>query len=330
MKRIRWNDISKYRNEIFGLAIISIMVLHYLEYVPQAEYIHLASFKNAARVYCSVIGSVGVDIFLFLSGFGISYSLTKKPDILNFYGKRFIRVLVPYLVLGGIYWIIKDFIILHENVLTFFYDYTLISFWIDGNRTFWYISLIWILYLLSPFVYSTGKTGMITVSILSIIMSIGIYLFFSKVFYNIEIAILRVPVYFIGMLCSLFANDGKTVNPYWWIGGVLAVILKGIAGYFDFPFARLINMPYAITLILLYIHLRKIMREKNNIIQRFLISTGQYSLEFYIIHVALRSIVETLGIPVAMPLVYSICIIITILTALGYAKIHKHLFARIN
>lgn len=211
-QKIKWSDISKYRNEFFGLAIISIMVLHYFEHVPQAEYIHLSVFKNVARVYCSVIGSVGVDIFLFLSGFGISYSLKKKPNILNFYVKRFIRVGVPYLVLGGIYWVINDFFILHKSIFTFFYDYTTVSFWIEGNRAFWYISLICILYLFSPVVYLTGKKGMIIASIISIIFSIEIYFVFPETFYNIEIAILRIPIYFIGMFCSFFATDEKKID----------------------------------------------------------------------------------------------------------------------
>lgn len=109
----------------------------------------------------------------------------------------------------------------------------------------------------------------------------------------------------------------------------MIIILKGIAGYLDFAFARLFNAPYAILFILSYICLRKLMKEKN-VIQSFLTGTGRYSLELYIIHVALRDIMGTLGLPIATPFVYGICIIITILIAIGYAGIHRKIFTCTN
>ena len=109
----------------------------------------------------------------------------------------------------------------------------------------------------------------------------------------------------------------------------MAIILKEITGYFNHPFARLFNMSYAITLISLYIYLRKLMREEN-IVQRFLTNIGQYSLELYIIHVAIRDIMGTLEMPIANPWIYGICIMITIPFACEYAKIHKKIFVRIS
>ena len=324
MKKIKWSDISKYREELFGLAIISIMVSHYFENVSQATYVDMTILKIVARIYNGSIGSVGVDIFLFLSGFGIYYSLMKKPFLLDFYYKRTLRVIVPYLVLGGIFWIIRDLIILQESILRFLYDYSLLSFWGEGERAYWYISLICILYLVSPLVYSYGKKGMVIASIISLVFSIGIYFISLEIFYQIEIAILRIPIYFIGMYCAELACDDKEVNIKVFGGGaVVSISLKVITGYMDFLFARLFNTPYAIALIFFYICLRKLMKEEN-IIKKVLVLIGHYSLELYIVHVGVRAIMGTTGMQLARPLIYGLCIGLSVPIAIGYAQLHKN------
>lgn len=100
MKQVGWKDISAYRNELFGLSILSIMLFHYFEGVAGAEYAS-QTLKQIAKVYNGAIGSVGVDIFLFLSGFGIWYALSRKPGTIKFYTKRIRRVLIPYIIMGG-------------------------------------------------------------------------------------------------------------------------------------------------------------------------------------------------------------------------------------
>ena len=62
-QKIKWNNISKYREELFDLAIISIMVFHYFENVALATYVDMTILKIVARIYNASIGSVGVDIF---------------------------------------------------------------------------------------------------------------------------------------------------------------------------------------------------------------------------------------------------------------------------
>lgn len=138
-EKIKWQDISKYRGELFGLSIISIIVFHYFEGVANAIYTG-RFLKLVAFVYNGIIGSTGVDVFLFLSGFGIYYSLSKKPTIIAFYAKRLRRVAFPYLIVGGIFWTIKDLIIENQSIIEFVYDYSLLSFWGEGTRAFWYIS----------------------------------------------------------------------------------------------------------------------------------------------------------------------------------------------
>lgn len=80
---ISWGDFSRYRSSMFGISIIDIMVFHYFEHIRSA---HL--LLKSEQFWYYYIGSTGVDFFLFLSGMGLFYSLTKNDDICQFYKKK--------------------------------------------------------------------------------------------------------------------------------------------------------------------------------------------------------------------------------------------------
>lgn len=61
-------DISKYRSELMGWAIIWIMMLHF-------RFIHIKPLGFLAQY-----GFAGVDIFMLVSGFGLYYSLEKTTN----------------------------------------------------------------------------------------------------------------------------------------------------------------------------------------------------------------------------------------------------------
>ena len=96
-------------------------------------------------------GYGGVDIFLFLSGWGLYYSWQKNPDIYSFYVKRLWRIFPAYaLVVTGAY--LSKWFVLHDKIE--FGDYlsalTTVKYWY-GYLVHWYIALIVLLYLLFPF-----------------------------------------------------------------------------------------------------------------------------------------------------------------------------------
>lgn len=101
--------ISKYRNELFGLSIISIIIYHFCEdyfYAYQAGEVA----KNILILgYYHGISSVGVEIFLLLSGFGLYYSFSKDDDLRTFYLKRAKKLLIPYIPIGIVLWGVLDF-----------------------------------------------------------------------------------------------------------------------------------------------------------------------------------------------------------------------------
>ncbi len=327
MKQIRctnlqWKQISEYRNELFGLSVIGIMIFHYFEGVAGADYVS-RPIKEIAAAFNGVIGSVGVDIFLFLSGFGIWYALKKRPRIIDFYIKRIRRVLIPYLVMGGLFWIVKDFLITHVSVSKFFYDLTLLSFWGSGVRTFWYISLICILYLFSPAVFAKGRKAYFSIGAASVIISVSLYCLNRTVFSHVEIATLRIPVYFLGMYCAELADQKINISRTAFALLALSVPAKAVAGLMDFPFSRLINAGYAVFLVCIYLLARQ--RFSGGKVSSFLVATGGISLELYIVHVAIRNIMGTVGLRMASLGVYGLCILMSIPVAVLFSKLQKAL-----
>lgn len=313
---LKWSSVSRYRNELFGLSIISIMVFHYFEGVAGADYAGRA-LKLTAAAFNGAIGSVGVDIFLFLSGFGIWYSLNKRSGIKDFYVKRVRRVLIPYTVMGGLFWIVKDILIGRASIGRFFYDFSLLSFWGSGVRTFWYISFICILYFFSPAVYQKGRKACLAVSVGAVLLSIVLYFVNRAVFTNIEVAVLRVPAYMAGMYCAELADKDLPVSGKSIALLFLSLPVKLIAGLTDFPFSRLINAGYGLLFVIVYLLIRD--RFRDGRLSGFLVRAGALSLELYIVHVAVRNLMGTAGLRTANPLIYGVCIIISVPAAMFFA-----------
>lgn len=71
--QISWNILSKYRNELYGFSILWIILFHGINVKPSALSKELSVFTGVIKH-----GSIGVEIFLFLSGFCLYYSLKKN------------------------------------------------------------------------------------------------------------------------------------------------------------------------------------------------------------------------------------------------------------
>ncbi|MGM9739298.1 MAG: acyltransferase family protein [Candidatus Cryptobacteroides sp.] len=95
------------------------------------------------------LGQLGVDIFFFLSGFGLFYSLSKPhKSICEWYHKRFLRIVVPYLI---IYAPALLLICIQNEKPWWYYFYNLstLSFWFNDGGC-WFISVLVPLYLVAP------------------------------------------------------------------------------------------------------------------------------------------------------------------------------------
>ena len=85
-----YDRISRYKGALMGIMILIVVYGHLLYYHSGClayQYLNITEWYT--------VGSV--DIFLFLSGFGICFSLKKNADPLRFMQRRMARLLPSYL-----------------------------------------------------------------------------------------------------------------------------------------------------------------------------------------------------------------------------------------
>lgn len=136
--------------ELKGLAILAVLFSH-IGYFLISDHRFLFPL--------STIAGVGVNLFLFLSGMGLTFSSIKQPlSILKFYLKRLPRLFLPMWIVLSIY-LLMDWILLQktyplitsvENYLGFFPRADL---FLDINSPLWYFTMIFFYYLLYPLVF---------------------------------------------------------------------------------------------------------------------------------------------------------------------------------
>ena len=135
---IQLAEMSRYRGELMGAAIVFIILFH----VPLAR---SDAFFGLRRC-----GNIGVDMFLFLSGIGLWYSWVKNPSVHHFYKRRLLRIFPTWLVISSIYYL-QRFNFETGDYLDLFLDITINwGFWLNDELTFWYVPAIMMLYLWAP------------------------------------------------------------------------------------------------------------------------------------------------------------------------------------
>jgi len=205
---------------LYGIAIILILLFHCAgthvnHYGPLGAdsflFVAISSFEK-------YVGSVGVELFVFLSGMSMYYSYTRNSRLLSFYSKRYQRILIPYIYIGGAFWIIKDVLVLREGWIRAAYDFLFITFFTEGVRTIWFILFLMAAYAILPAVYqaifSRKEASVIAFTVITLVfLGLPILLFFTYrgLFNNIEIALTRFPLFVIGVFSGKYIKDGARV-----------------------------------------------------------------------------------------------------------------------
>lgn len=93
IKDIELANISRFRGELMGAAMLFIILFHVA--LPRED-----AFFGLRRM-----GNVGVDMFLFLSGIGLWFSWTKNPDVRHFFVRRYLRIYPAWLIIACLFYI---------------------------------------------------------------------------------------------------------------------------------------------------------------------------------------------------------------------------------
>jgi peptidoglycan/LPS O-acetylase OafA/YrhL len=138
--------------ELKGLAILAVVFSHVGYFLANDQRFMFP---------LSVMAGVGVNLFLFLSGYGLAVSsIKKKLSPLKFYQKRFLKLLIPFWLVISIFFLLDHFFLhisyswpyIIKSLLGLFPQADLYH---DVNSPFWFITPIIFYYLVFPFIFSS-------------------------------------------------------------------------------------------------------------------------------------------------------------------------------
>lgn len=202
-----FSHLSKYRAHLMGIATILIIICH----MP-AHGVEMPVAVSTALGY----GGLGCDMFLFLSGMGMWYSLRKyNGNISNWIMKRLLRVLIPYL-LFSIPCFTALALIGNWTLITYILRLSTLSYWIEGWGL-WFLSLILVLYLLSPVIdilLATEKKWSWLILLILVTWVFSWIEISSSVVRNIQFCVGRVPSFLLGFSLAENIKNGLEM-PIW-------------------------------------------------------------------------------------------------------------------
>ena len=284
IKDIELANISRFRGELMGAAMLFIILFHVA--LPRED-----AFFGLRRM-----GNVGVDMFLFLSGIGLWFSWMKNSSAKHFFIRRYLRIYPTWLIIACLFYIPSFQGGSTWNWIYLFGEITINwGFWLHDELNFWYIPATMMLYLFAPAymelirrhpIYRWLPVVMIMWCILvqyvtPIHQAVG----------HLEIFWSRVPIFFIGinmgeMVRQKQTLDGTSIWMIWLM--FLMTLLASIFleqekhGMFPLFLERMLYIPLTITSILL---LNRIFRRTPGWFNKGFMFVGALSLECYLLHI---------------------------------------------
>lgn len=324
----KWSVFSNERSALYGISILSIIIFHYFENLNASDF--SVGLCSIGAVYLRIIGSVGVELFIFLSGISLFFSMKKDEKVKQFYKKRIKRIIPTYLTIAIPFWGLVDIIFRSGNVKLFFEDLFFVTFFLNGTRTFWYVLFILIAYMIYPLLYKRlNSEKNLNRQIVMLILGGLLIQFFPRklvpsLYSNIEILLGRFLIFFIGCWCGIKVYRESTFNKLERVGfnlGLLLMLGTFIPNIQDIiqKFGDRILMCFW-GLFLVYI-LAIIIEKALTKIKSFLSFLGMMSYELYLTHVAIRAFMNFVGMNTYHIINYILCISVSIILSVGIKKL---------
>jgi len=283
--------------ELKGLAILFILFSH-IGYFLVTDHRFLFPISG--------ISGIGVDLFLFLSGLGLTASALKNQlSIVGFWKKNLIKLFVPFwLTLFS--FLLLDFFVLKIDYSTFFVTkaifgiFTTADLYKDINSPFWYFTLILFYYLLFPVLFSKKRPWLSAIFIyattylilkLNLAVISGVYFFYNLHIIAFPLGITaawlfyRVPLQqgtmankfllWIKSISTWFNKNLSTIGHY-----ALIIALIAFVCYFSYYFTGQKTQYISIITMLAIVWLFSVKKIEFKLLSLF----GIYSYEIYLLH----------------------------------------------
>ena len=217
-----YDRISRYKGALMGIAILIVVYGHYFYYQSG-----LKSYVDLNITLWYTLGSV--DIFLFLSGFGIFRSLKKDTDPLRFMQRRLGRLLpsyLPFILVFIVFMGLTD----QMTKLEALGNLTTFGWWAQlGGQFNWYIPTLLMLYLLSPLFFAViDRYGRKSLWMIPLLFLIEAGAFNTSLMMGLS----RFPVYFLGMFLGAEAHAGRQPSRQHLILSGVMMVVSMVALYF--------------------------------------------------------------------------------------------------
>lgn len=316
-KKIEINCISEIRGLLMGMATILVLLFH----SPLIDFgkIFTPSIATEILNFIKTIGNCGVDLFLFISSIGLYFSFSKN-NIKTFYKNRFLKIMPSLIFVNYIYFGLVKKLTLREICSKIFF----IDLFTKGDRTSWYFTLIIILYLVYPLIHKLIEKleikGVILLINFIIVSNLLINICFPYLYYNIEIALTRIPVFILGAYFGnlsikkiIISKEAKTLSflIYFLILILLYILIMKIKVSNIAFLIRYLYCPLAITTSINVAYCHQFFKNKLKILTIPIIFIGKYSMEFYLLY---EKIVSELISKIKTPSYLSTYFIIFIIT----------------
>lgn len=282
---VRLGDISRYRGEMMGLAMLFVILFH------------VALSRDNPFYGLRRCGNVGVDLFLFLSGVGLWHGWVRRPDVWAFYRRRMLRLLPAWLICATAFYL-PDWLGAQRysrSLPDLLGDITVnLDFWLHDELTFWYVPAIMMLYLWAPWYMRLIERHPVFrwLPVLMVVWCVMVQRVvpLHHAVGHLEIFWSRVPIFFIGINMGEQVRSGRTLEPQsLWLFALVAAVTGGTCVYLEqyrhglFPLyeERMLYIPLTVSLSVL---LCKALGRVPGGVRRMLCAVGALSLEAYLIH----------------------------------------------
>lgn len=186
---MRFQSIFKYRKNMMAAAIVMILLYHTKGAWPEIALKRIAGYFYG-----------GVDLFFFASGIGCYFSYCRDRDAAAFFRRRCARIL-PVYVPFALCWIAVEALGAGISFSAALANLFGVHGFLDIAPSFnWYVSGMWLSYLLAPFLAPLAERCDNRVKAIGAVLAL---LLFSCAFWGdtqLIIIVTRLPVFFAGML----------------------------------------------------------------------------------------------------------------------------------
>lgn len=218
---MKYSLLSKFRSELMGIAMIAVMLFHAWD----------LDLRFTTLNELRALGFGGVDIFVLLSGIGLSMSLSKREqEYGEFIGRRAWRILPAYYTVMLPYTL---FLYLAGRAWpsTFIWNTTLLNYWVHCEGGFnWYVSGIMLLYLVTPPVFRFLRSHRRRALILLTVTAASFFvtqLLMRDTWWNHLDVFFRIPIYTAGLVIGLWIWEDRKITA---VDGIVlsAMLILGI------------------------------------------------------------------------------------------------------